>query len=289
MDHADDKKRSTTSETENVEEMKENEALMKQQEKLMAEVEKSKRATDKKHPTSQNSELEKLRADRIKMGQQVSMVDDAAKIKRAKDLQQQSSFDEANNQVYQHHQDRQRREENRIYDEISDLRPDPQGWKSHPDAENRQALHGANYENRFPQGPSYQRCHDGIDNHRPKPQQPMPRAAPPQQPYDKHADSASPRDSASTYQSYDHDANLAHTMQDPSTNTHKDENIVAKTGGGGGGGLYNHNLEVGSLVQMKSNDTNPRYGTIKWIGNMDNVQGTIAGIELVNQLQCFHG
>ena len=58
---------------------------------------------------------------------------------------------------------------------------------------------------------------------------------------------------------------------------------VAETGGCGG--LYNHNLEVGSLVQMKLNDTNPRYSTIKRIGNIDNIQGTIAGIELVSQLQ----
>ena len=42
-------------------------------------------------------------------------------------------------------------------------------------------------------------------------------------------------------------------------------------------------LAVGSLIQIPSNEAqNPlRYGTIKWIGLVPTVKGTIAGIELV--------
>ncbi len=44
------------------------------------------------------------------------------------------------------------------------------------------------------------------------------------------------------------------------------------------------NLGVGSLIQIPSSDQERlRYGTIKWIGLLPNVQGKIAGIELVNQ------
>ena len=44
------------------------------------------------------------------------------------------------------------------------------------------------------------------------------------------------------------------------------------------------NLGVGSLIQIPSSDQEIlRYGTIKWIGLLPNVQGKIAGIELVNQ------
>ena len=42
-------------------------------------------------------------------------------------------------------------------------------------------------------------------------------------------------------------------------------------------------MEVGSLIRIPSYDiTHPwRHGTIKWIGNLENIQGKIAGIELV--------
>ena len=50
--------------------------------------------------------------------------------------------------------------------------------------------------------------------------------------------------------------------------------------------MYDPNLTVGSLVQIPTGvPTYPwRYGTIKWIGLIPNVQGKIAGIELV----CFN-
>ena len=38
-------------------------------------------------------------------------------------------------------------------------------------------------------------------------------------------------------------------------------------------------LVVGSLVQVSDP---PQYGVIRWIGELPNIQGTVAGIELVS-------
>ena len=42
-----------------------------------------------------------------------------------------------------------------------------------------------------------------------------------------------------------------------------------------------HCLGVGSLIQLPATDGSVKYGTIKWIGLIRNVQGNVAGIELV--------
>ena len=49
-------------------------------------------------------------------------------------------------------------------------------------------------------------------------------------------------------------------------------------------------MEVGSFIRIPLYDiTNPwRYGTIKWIGNLENIQGKIAGIELVRIHGCIN-
>ena len=47
-------------------------------------------------------------------------------------------------------------------------------------------------------------------------------------------------------------------------------------------GEVSYNLGVGSLIQLPAADGTIKYGTIKWIGLVQNVQGEIAGIEMVS-------
>lgn len=47
------------------------------------------------------------------------------------------------------------------------------------------------------------------------------------------------------------------------------------------------NLTVGSLIQITDANNTLRFGTIKWIGLISNVQGKIAGIELVRFEVCY--
>ena len=42
-----------------------------------------------------------------------------------------------------------------------------------------------------------------------------------------------------------------------------------------------YNLGVGSLIQIPAADGTTKYGTIKWIGFVQDVQGEVAGIEMV--------
>ena len=56
--------------------------------------------------------------------------------------------------------------------------------------------------------------------------------------------------------------------------------LAASTGPPPGEDL-SHGLGVGSLIQIPAADGSVKYGTIKWIGLIANVQGKIAGIELV--------
>ena len=283
MDDASGKKHSPqTSET--VEEMKEDKALMKQQEKIMAEAEKAKKASDREH---QDFELERMKASKAK--EDIRRMEEADKNKRGQDFRQ-GSFDEVGDQARRQHQNGQ---QHHIYDDPKDLHSDSQGCKSY--AENHKLLHQASYGNTGPnnqyfqdpspsQSPSCQRHSDGVGhNHA----DPTSRTIPPQQ-SSKYA--ADPQSNAMPHAQQ---VNTAHAIGHD--NPRQDEigrgidmmtpglDLLAETGGGGG--LYNHNLEVGSLVQIQSNDSNNplRYGTIKWIGNMESVRGTIAGIELVNQ------
>ena len=51
-------------------------------------------------------------------------------------------------------------------------------------------------------------------------------------------------------------------------------------------GNYDPSLQVDSVVQVSINDV-PRYGVIKWIGHLDDVQladALIAGLELVRHV-----
>ena len=92
------------------------------------------------------------------------------------------------------------------------------------------------------------------------------------------------RSSSSQWRQYEyaHD----HPKQDDMNHQHYDTNPRFHTPGVDHDDSVNPNLTVGSLIQMPSNEpTSPlRYGTIKWIGLISNVQGKIAGIELVRLL-----
>ena len=52
---------------------------------------------------------------------------------------------------------------------------------------------------------------------------------------------------------------------------------------------HSNNFDIGSMVQIQSNDENNpyRYGVIRWIGVMPKVAGRVAGIELVSLLCLF--
>ena len=45
------------------------------------------------------------------------------------------------------------------------------------------------------------------------------------------------------------------------------------------GKVQHGELDVGSAVQVSDP---PRYGVLRWIGELPNIQGTVAGVELVS-------
>ena len=47
-----------------------------------------------------------------------------------------------------------------------------------------------------------------------------------------------------------------------------------------------HQFSIGSTVELQSEP--PRYGVMKWIGSIPNIQGRIAGVELVSIHACIY-
>ena len=61
---------------------------------------------------------------------------------------------------------------------------------------------------------------------------------------------------------------------------------IFPTGGNGTMSVDNHyGLEVGSMVEVPMADGVPRYGVIRWMGNMPQVkEKVVAGLELVSEI-----